>query len=395
MLDAADEPRRVVPSEPFSDASDDDEDLPPPDMGHVDLCSIQTASFTSTYHDSAMPARLPLPASVPLPPAPEGAALAPSHPPPQQPQGVHPVMPMYWGGPPGPPPPFGAVPPAGTSTEMLEAQAAYLDYVSASYKAMARSMDQGRPTNESRSTGQPASLPQPGENLAAAANVASMPMPAYMNAGPWAPDPSWLPGNSTAAGQAPQAAGAGAPAEAKKKSKRSGGTGAVSSVPDEEKTTIMLRNIPNNYTRQMLLDLLDEQGFKNCYDFVYLPIDFHRTAGLGYAFVNLCTPADADRARTHFDQFSNWKLASQKVCEVSWGQPLQGISAHIERYRNSPVMHEDVPPEYKPILFQNGVQIDFPPPTKRIRPPRVKRTSAKPGTAEEAIADDDDDDDDH
>ena len=39
-------------------------------------------------------------------------------------------------------------------------------------------------------------------------------------------------------------------------------------------------------------------------------------------------------------------MSSQKVCEVCWGNPLQGLGAHIVRYRNSPVMHQSVPDEY-------------------------------------------------
>merc|ERR1712026_538534 len=32
-----------------------------------------------------------------------------------------------------------------------------------------------------------------------------------------------------------------------------------------------------------------------------------------------------------------WR-AYNLMCEVSWGDPLQGLQAHIDRYRNSPVM---------------------------------------------------------
>ncbi|CAE7888089.1 ML3 [Symbiodinium necroappetens] len=53
----------------------------------------------------------------------------------------------------------------------------------------------------------------------------------------------------------------------------------VSQVPT--RTTVMLRNIPNNYTRDMFLELLDQHGFAGRYDFAYLPCDFCRDANLG------------------------------------------------------------------------------------------------------------------
>jgi len=153
--------------------------------------------------------------------------------------------------------------------------------------------------------------------------------------------------------------------------------GNATKVPDiavgpDDWTTVMLRNIPNDYSRSMLLDLLDER-FKRKYNFVYLPIDFKRKAGLGYAFVNLVSNAEAKRFMETFQGFNDWKFSSQKICEATWGNPLQGLEQHIERYKNSPLMHEDVPDEFKPILFdEHGNQKLFDPPTKRIRPPRFK-----------------------
>merc|ERR1712039_631336 len=64
-------------------------------------------------------------------------------------------------------------------------------------------------------------------------------------------------------------------------------TTTAPSLQDNARTTIMLRNLPNDYSRQMLLDLLDENGFQSSYDFVYLPMDVKRKVGLGYAFVNM------------------------------------------------------------------------------------------------------------
>lgn len=146
-------------------------------------------------------------------------------------------------------------------------------------------------------------------------------------------------------------------------------------IPEEERTTLMLRNLPSTYSRTMLLEMLDSESFRGRYDFVYLPTDFRSLVGFGYAFVNMVSHADAARARAGLQGFDRWAVPSEKVCEAVWSDPHQGFDAHVERYRNSPVMHDQVPDEYKPAVFENGVRSVFPAPTKRIRPPRLRRPS--------------------
>jgi hypothetical protein len=138
------------------------------------------------------------------------------------------------------------------------------------------------------------------------------------------------------------------------------------------RTTVMLRNIPNNYTRDVLLHLIGNEGFSMSYDFMYLPMDFKKDANLGYAFLNLVNPEEALRFQSHFHGFNGWGSASEKVAEVSWAEPLQGLEAYIERYRNSPVMHPSMPDDRKPLLFSKGRRVPFPAPTKPIRLPRMK-----------------------
>merc|ERR1712048_1476531 len=139
----------------------------------------------------------------------------------------------------------------------------------------------------------------------------------------------------------------------------------------------MLRNIPNDYTRDMLVQLLDEHGFQNLYNFVYLPIDFQSRKGVGYAFVNLVTPGDAVRCFAHFEGFSQWSVKSFKICQTCWSDPVQGLDGNCERYRNSPVMHQSVPEQWKPILLCNGQRIQFPRPTLHIKPPRTNPVAKK------------------
>jgi hypothetical protein len=141
---------------------------------------------------------------------------------------------------------------------------------------------------------------------------------------------------------------------------------------DQDYTTVMLRNMPCDYTRDMLVDVLELKGFNGKFDFLYVPFDFKKQAGLGYAFMNLITHEDAMRAMSELQGFSEWAVPTQKVMQVSWSTPLQGLAANIERYRNSPVMHPNVPEKFKPLLFKHGKSVRFPPPTKPLGQPDLR-----------------------
>lgn len=141
------------------------------------------------------------------------------------------------------------------------------------------------------------------------------------------------------------------------------------SAPDC-RTTLMLRNLPSCFIRQNVLDMLDEAGFAGTYDFVYLPIDFHTGAGLGYAFLNAVDNQQANAIIEGLQGYSSWNdTSSQKILDVCWSAPHQGLDMLVDRYRNSRVMHGSVPDEYKPVLFTNGTRVPFPRHTKRIRAP--------------------------
>jgi hypothetical protein len=135
-----------------------------------------------------------------------------------------------------------------------------------------------------------------------------------------------------------------------------------------------MRNIPNQckYTRNMLLALLDRMGFKGAYALVYLPIDFHTKAAIGYAFVGFHSTKDAMRFRQVFQEFNDWGFGgSSKVCEVCWCGSEHSLDDLVQRYMNSPVMHPLVPDQYRPALFDaQGERQPFPVPTRVPRKPR-------------------------
>merc|ERR1712048_1365336 len=78
-------------------------------------------------------------------------------------------------------------------------------------------------------------------------------------------------------------------------------------------TSVMLRNIPNDYTRDMVCKLLDQEGFQAKYDFLYVPIDFMSGSARGYAFVNFVSHSDAQAFLACFAGFHRWAYPSRKV----------------------------------------------------------------------------------
>lgn len=140
---------------------------------------------------------------------------------------------------------------------------------------------------------------------------------------------------------------------------------------DTSITTMVLRNIPNNYTRDMCVALIDSVGkgcFKNEYDFVYLPIDFHRDSNRGYMFINFVSVESALAFRETIYDFKDWAIPSTKRA-MAEPSKFQGREKLIEHFRNSEVMHENVPSHYKPLLFDTGRVVDFPRPTVPPKPP--------------------------
>lgn len=137
-----------------------------------------------------------------------------------------------------------------------------------------------------------------------------------------------------------------------------------------------MRNIPNKYTKSTLLSLIQTE-FSGKFDFFYLPIDFRSKSNMGYCFVNFEKPEHAQKFMIHFTDFNRWQFNSNKKAQVIWSQPFQGLAGHIDRYRNSPVMHDSVEEEYKPSVFLNGDVFPFPQGVQSVEPPKLRRCKKK------------------
>merc|ERR1712183_539535 len=121
----------------------------------------------------------------------------------------------------------------------------------------------------------------------------------------------------------------------------------------------------------MLAALLDMHGFKCSYDFIYIPHNFKHKKSFGYAFINFVDETIAETFLAEFAGFADWGMESDRIAEVAWAEHFQGLVAHVERYRNSPGMHTSVPDQFKPAIFQHGLRVPFPAPTKCLKSPRM------------------------
>jgi len=96
--------------------------------------------------------------------------------------------------------------------------------------------------------------------------------------------------------------------------------------------------------------------------------------GTGCAFINFVDTTCAESFKRRFHGFRKWgvQCGHKKQAEITWSETCQGREAHIERYRNSSVMHESVPDHFKPVLFVDGERVSFPAPTRLLRAPEPR-----------------------
>eukprot|EP00392_Amoebophrya_sp_AT5.2_P008584 g8612.t1 len=117
-------------------------------------------------------------------------------------------------------------------------------------------------------------------------------------------------------------------------------------------TTLMVRNIPNRYNQTQFVQELDSIGFRNQYDFVYLPVDRSTESSVGYAFVNFRQPADAVRALQVFGEyrFQRYRNVSSKVGTVSVAH-IQGMENNVRHYKKSAIA--DNKNRFRPLILSD------------------------------------------
>merc|ERR1711957_731187 len=102
---------------------------------------------------------------------------------------------------------------------------------------------------------------------------------------------------------------------------------------------VMFRNLPRALTRQMLLDVLDQQGFQGSYDFVYLPRDMRKLRCFGYAFINWVSVDHAIAVVQHFDCFCAWPVGARPCSAIMNSQT--SLASVLERLQDSAVLRPE------------------------------------------------------
>ncbi|KAJ9628477.1 hypothetical protein H2203_002376 [Taxawa tesnikishii (nom. ined.)] len=122
------------------------------------------------------------------------------------------------------------------------------------------------------------------------------------------------------------------------------------------RTTIMIRNVPKRVGQKELLELLDSNGLRGYYDFVYLRIDFTNGCNVGYSFVNFTAP---EHIITFFQRVVGRPFPGyyrEKSIAASYAT-IQGQDCLVAKFRNSSVMLEV--DTYRPKVFFTFINLEY------------------------------------
>ncbi|KAI9484363.1 RNA recognition motif 2-domain-containing protein [Zychaea mexicana] len=86
----------------------------------------------------------------------------------------------------------------------------------------------------------------------------------------------------------------------------------IPTLGGDTRTTLLIRNIPRNFTQQMLKEDLDATH-SGTYDFLFLSFDSRRNRNVGYAFVNF---SDVGFVITFAEKFG-WYVLSHRLFSLS------------------------------------------------------------------------------
>eukprot|EP00747_Dinoflagellata_sp_TGD_P168942 gnl/TRDRNA2_/TRDRNA2_196580_c0_seq1.p1 gnl/TRDRNA2_/TRDRNA2_196580_c0~~gnl/TRDRNA2_/TRDRNA2_196580_c0_seq1.p1 ORF type:complete len:265 (+),score=47.61 gnl/TRDRNA2_/TRDRNA2_196580_c0_seq1:51-797(+) len=113
--------------------------------------------------------------------------------------------------------------------------------------------------------------------------------------------------------------------------------------------TVMMKNLPNRYSQQMLLEEIVKAGFLGSFDFLYLPLDPDTSVNRGYAFINFVDACEAQMFKAVFD---GRKLSpNSSKCVSVMPATTQGFEANYAHYSRS-LLNCSGGPFTKPLILR-------------------------------------------
>merc|ERR1719507_2752259 len=118
---------------------------------------------------------------------------------------------------------------------------------------------------------------------------------------------------------------------------------------EESFTTLMIRNLPHDLTQLDLIAELDENGFEQAYDFLYMPSNFCSGRGKGYAFINFTQQEAAQRFVSEWHKGVRFGAARDRGGLSISAAAVQGREANIKKW-DVPRMRRVKNPNFRPLI---------------------------------------------
>lgn len=122
-------------------------------------------------------------------------------------------------------------------------------------------------------------------------------------------------------------------------------------------TTLEISKLPEDFTQEDLLEVLDREEFSGLYDFVFL-----RPGGKGprTALVNFVANEHAHALAARLRHRALWTAEGQQgACGLDWSRNTQGLEELVEIHRN--LLRRGAGAEGTPQLFEGGWPVEMPP----------------------------------
>ena len=118
----------------------------------------------------------------------------------------------------------------------------------------------------------------------------------------------------------------------------------------DQRTTIMLKNIPRDISQLFLMSFLNNK-YKGKFNFLYLPIDFVKKINVSYAFLNLKNSKDI--IEIYLDLHDKpWSFCKNKIAYISYAR-IQGFKSISEHFSKSNLINNELDKSFKPYINDN------------------------------------------